>query len=138
VRLDSRALVVLPLVLIVDDYLDALDMYAMYLSDHGFRVATASCGAEGIASARAETPALILMDVQMADMLGTEALAILRADSTFDAVPIIAFTAQAVESQLMRVRVAGFDSVILKPCLPDDLAMAINHLIATRRGQHQN
>ena len=132
------AQVVPPLVLIVDDYVDAVDMYAMYLGANGFRVATATSGEEGIASASAEPPALILMDVQMADMMGTQALSILRADPTFDNIPIIAFTAQAMDTQLMSVRAAGFDDVILKPCLPDDLAMAITHLIAVpRAAQHK-
>jgi CheY-like chemotaxis protein len=126
-----------PLILIVDDYVDALDMYAMYLEANGFRVATAVSGEAGIASAGANRPALILMDVVMADMAGTQALSILRADPAFDAVPIVAFTALAIDSEVMRVRSAGFDDVILKPCYPDILAAAIRELIATpRAAQH--
>ena len=123
-----------PLVLIVDDFDDALDIYQQYLTFKGYRVLTASSGAEAIATARQHNPALILMDLSMAVMTGTEAMRILRNDAMFSLVPIVAFTAHALEDERVTALRAGFDEVIPKPCLPDELVTAVERLLATGRG----
>ena len=56
-----------PLVLIVDDYQDAREMYAEYLKASGFRVAEARTGLEAVAKARELLPDCILMDAWWAD-----------------------------------------------------------------------
>jgi two-component system, cell cycle response regulator DivK len=118
-----------PLILIVDDFEDALDIYREYLSFKGFRVATASSGLEAITTALTERPALILMDLRMAHMTGAEAMHALRADPDFQAVPIIAFTAHALDEERRAALQAGFDDLIPKPCLPDELLAAVNRLL---------
>ena len=67
-----------PLILIVDDFVDALDIYQQYLTFKGYRVVTARSGREAIDVARTRMPAVILMDLSMAVMTGTEAMRILR------------------------------------------------------------
>jgi CheY-like chemotaxis protein len=120
-----------PLILIVDDFPDALDIYQSYLSFKGHRVITAASGAEAIALVREQRPALIFMDLQMAEMTGTTAMLQIRADAAAHAnVPIIALTAHALEEQRVAALAAGFDEVIPKPCLPDQLAAAIDRLLA--------
>ena len=121
------------LILIVDDYEDALLMYEDFLTFKGFHVITAKSGAEALALAQAHKPQLILMDIEMPRMSGTEAMLTLRADSAFDQVPIIAFTAHALEFEQRAARNAGFDEVIAKPCLLDELFVAIERLLATPR-----
>jgi two-component system, cell cycle response regulator DivK len=120
-----------PLILIVDDFEDALDMYRDYLTFKGFRVATAATGPDAITIAIKEKPALIFMDLRMAEMSGTEAMDALRADPDFQKVPIIAFTAHALESERRTALRAGFDELIAKPCLPDDLVGAVTRLLAS-------
>jgi two-component system cell cycle response regulator DivK len=119
-----------PLILLVDDFADALEMYEEYLCFKGFRVVTATNGPSAIEIATAERPALILMDLQLAGMTGTEAMRLLRADARFDPVPIIAFTAHAFDDERVEALSAGFDEVVAKPCLPDDLVGAVNRLLA--------
>ena len=65
-------------VLVVDDSPDARALYGEYLEFCGFRVETAADGEEAIAKARAEWPAVILMDLAMPRMDGWEAIRRLR------------------------------------------------------------
>jgi len=125
-----------PLILLVDDFKDALEMYAEYLTFKGYRVRIASTGEHAIDVARAETPALIFMDLRMPEMTGTEALGRLRADPTFKNVPIVALTAHALQDECALALFNGFDEVISKPCLPDDLAAAIERLLVDGRPTH--
>jgi CheY-like chemotaxis protein len=119
-----------PLVLIVDDFADALDIYATYLSFKGYRVMTAASGAQAIAIAQEYHPAVILMDIRMALMTGTEAMRILRRDPQFSTVAIVAFTAHAFDDERVMALADGFDEVISKPCNPDDLVAAVQRLLS--------
>jgi two-component system cell cycle response regulator DivK len=121
------------LVLIVDDFDDALEIYEQYLTFKGYRVMTAGTGAEAVELARARHPSLIFMDLRMAVMTGTEAMQLLRQDVAFNDVPIVAFTAHALDDEKAIALAAGFDEVIPKPCLPDDLMAAVNRLLANPR-----
>lgn len=122
-----------PLILLVDDNADGREMYNEYLTFKGCRVIVATDGANGIDKARTEHPDVILMDLRMPSMTGTEAMRSLRADPTFARVPIVALTAHALDGEHAKARAAGFDAVILKPCLPDDLLTEIEHLLAIKR-----
>jgi CheY-like chemotaxis protein len=121
------------LILLVDDFEDALEMYADYLTFKGYRVLKADNGHAAIEAASTEKPALIFMDLRMPYMSGTEALHRLRADPTFSDVPIVALTAHALEDERLSALVAGFDEVIPKPCLPDELVAAIERLLVEGR-----
>jgi CheY-like chemotaxis protein len=124
-----------PLILLVDDFTDTLEMYAEYLTFRGLRVATAASGAEAVAMGlAADRPAVILMDLEMRGMSGTEALRVLRAEPMLAAVPILAFTAHAMVSERDVAMRHGFDGVIPKPCLPDELVT----LIAPYLTQHRD
>ena len=122
-----------PLILLAEDYEDAQDIYSTYLRFHGYRVALAATGAEAITLAHAETPAMMLLDIRMPGMTGTEAMQILRTDPKFAAVPIFAFTAHALEDEHRAALAAGFDQVISKPCLPDELLRSIQSTLARIR-----
>jgi len=108
-------------------------MYADYLTFKGYRVLKADTGQAAIEAASTEKPALIFMDLRMPYMSGTEALHRLRADPTFSDVPIVALTAHALEDERLSALVAGFDEVIPKPCLPDELVAAIERLLVEGR-----
>jgi CheY-like chemotaxis protein len=122
-------------ILVVDDYEDALEIYQRYLTFKGYEVITATSGVQAIAMAHAYRPQLILMDIEMPTMNGTEAMRILRADPVFDQVPIVAFTAHALEFEQQAARDAGFDEVIAKPCLLEELLVGVERLLATPRIQ---
>ncbi|HVG55440.1 MAG TPA: response regulator [Vicinamibacterales bacterium] len=122
-----------PLILLAEDYEDAQDIYSTYLRLHGYRVALAATGPEAITLAHAETPAMILLDIRMPGMTGTEVMQILRTDAKFAAVPIFALTAHALEDEHAAALSAGFDQVISKPCLPDELLRSVQSTLARVR-----
>ena len=121
-----------PLVMIVDDFEDALEMYRDYLVFSGLRVTTAANGEDAIAVAIRDQPDVIFMDIRMPGMTGTEAMVALRQEPRFNKVPIVALTAHALHAEHAAALRAGFDEVISKPCLPDELVAAIKRLIAQR------
>lgn len=118
-----------PVILLVDDFDDALDIYGEYLAYRGYRVILGRNGQEALDLARTHRPALILLDLRMPVLSGLEAVRLLRADRTFDGCPIVALTAHALESERVEALRAGFDEVIAKPCLPDQLADSVARIL---------
>ena len=82
-----------PTILLVDDDRLVLGVCSAALEDHGYRVVMATHGQAGIAMAQHERPALILLDIMMADMDGFEVCRHLRADPALRHTPIILMTA---------------------------------------------
>lgn len=118
-----------PLILVVDDYQDAREMYAEYLQFSGFRVAEARNGNEAVAQAMALKPDLILMDLSLPGMDGWEATRLLKADETTQHIPIVALTGHALAGASEGARRAGCDSFVTKPCLPDDLVVEVRRML---------
>ena len=118
-----------PLILLVDDFEDALDIYGQYLTYRGYRVVVARNGKDAVKKAQVCRPDLILLDLRMPVMTGTDALRIMRADQTLADVPIIALTAHALDAERRNALEAGFDDFIAKPCLPDDLVAVVDRLV---------
>ena len=124
-----------PLILVVDDYQDAREMYAEYLQYSGFRVAEAKNGNEAVTQARALKPDLILMDLSLPGMDGWEATRVLKADEETKHIPIVALTGHALAGASEGARKAGCDSFVTKPCLPDDLVVEVRRMLnAVKQG----
>lgn len=120
-----------PLILLVDDVEDALDIYGQYLTYRGYRVVVARNGLEAVKKARICRPDLVLLDLRMPIMTGLDTLRIMRADESLARVPIVALTAHALDEERQEALNAGFDDFIAKPCLPDELVRALQrHLPA--------
>jgi len=122
-----------PVVLVVDDSPDARAMYGEYLRFCGFRVVTAKNGEEGVAAAHAEWPAVIVMDLQMPQMDGWEAIRHLRQDPLTAEIPIIALSAFAFGDAPDRARKAGADLCLSKPCLPPQVARVVRAMLFSSR-----
>lgn len=118
-----------PLILVVDDYQDAREMYAEYLQFSGFRVAEAKNGNEAVEQAMTLKPDLILMDLSLPGMDGWEATRLLKADETTKHIPIVALTGHALAGASEGARKAGCDSFVTKPCLPDDLVVEVRRML---------
>jgi CheY-like chemotaxis protein len=108
-----------PLVLVVDDYQDAREMYAEYLKASGFRVEEARTGVEAVAKAREVKPDCILMDLSLPGIDGWEATRQLKADNSTHHIPVVAITGHASELASRDARAAGCAAFVLKPALPD-------------------
>jgi len=124
-----------PLILVVDDYQDAREMYAEYLQFSGFRVAEARNGNEAIEQAFALRPDLILMDLSLPGMDGWEATRQLKSDERTRLIPVVALTGHALAGASDGARKAGCDSFVTKPCLPDDLVVEVRRMLNTVQRQ---
>jgi two-component system, cell cycle response regulator DivK len=120
-----------PLILVVDDYQDAREMYAEYLQFSGFRVAEARNGNEAVAQAFSLRPDLILMDLSLPGMDGWEATRVLKSDERTKHIPVVALTGHALAGASEGARKAGCDSFVTKPCLPDDLVVEVRRMLDT-------
>ena len=107
-----------PLILVVDDYDDAREMYAEYLVFCGFRIAEARNGNEALEQAFALKPDLILMDLSLPGMDGWEATRQLKADDRTKNIPVVALTAFARIEDRTRALVEGFNLHMSKPVEP--------------------
>jgi CheY-like chemotaxis protein len=123
-----------PLVLVVEDYQDAREMYAAYLQYAGFRVAEATNGLEAIEQSVALKPDIILMDLALPKVDGWEATRRLKEDERTRDIPIVALTGHALAGHAEGARRAGCDAFVTKPCLPDELVAEIRRMLAARDG----
>ena len=105
----------LPLVLIVDDSTRNRKLAGDVLRLAGFRTLEAGTAAEAIALASAQLPDVILMDLRLPDLDGTEAARTLRAAPRTSGIPIVALTALAVDARDDWLVEAGFAGAIGKP-----------------------
>lgn len=115
--------------LIVDDYPDALDIWALYLGSLGYRVSTACDGEEALAQAQRLLPDLIVLDLELPRLSGFDVAKQLRANPETQFIPLIAATGYSHTKQLDRAREMGFDQIVIKPCDPDLLVAEIERLL---------
>lgn len=118
-----------PLVLVVEDYQDAREMYVEYLKFSGFRVAEARNGLEAIEQAVHLLPNIILMDLALPRMDGWEATRRLKDDERTRHIPVVALTGHALAGHAEGARQAGCEAFVTKPCLPDALVAEINRVL---------
>jgi CheY-like chemotaxis protein len=116
-------------ILIVDDYPDAVEIWALYLRAFGYRVSTASDGVEAVAQAERLLPDLIVLDLELPRMSGFDVARHLRANPDTEDIPLIAATGYSHQRQLDLARDAGFDLIVVKPCEPDELVGEIERLL---------
>ena len=122
-----------PLVLVVEDYQDAREMYSAYLQFSGYRVAEATNGLEAIETAVQLMPDIILMDLALPKVDGWEATKRLKSDPRTKHIPIVALTGHALAGFAEGAREAGCDAFVTKPCLPDALVAEIRRMLGRTR-----
>jgi CheY-like chemotaxis protein len=131
----ARAITSAPVVLIVDDYRDACEMYAAYFEIAGFCPLKASDGYQALRLAVDMQTDVILMDLAMPGIDGYEVTRRLKAEPKTRHIPVIALTAHARGRQASDLLASGFDDLIIKPCLPDVLADELVRVVRRiRRG----
>lgn len=102
-------------VLVVEDNDRGLKLVRTLLELRGYRVLEARSGAEAVAQAVEQLPALVLMDIQLPDISGIEALALLRGHEQTRRIPVVALTALAMKGDRERLLADGFDAYLAKP-----------------------
>jgi CheY-like chemotaxis protein len=123
--------------LVVDDEPDAVLILARTLSARGYKVTTAETGRQAINLAKAEKPDLILLDILMPDIDGTQVAAALQEDPTTRNIPVIFLTCLITKkTQEIGLRYHDIDryAFMSKPYDLDNLLMEINRLVGVRVG----
>ena len=120
-----------PTVLIIEDNEQNLYLMRFLLEKNGFAVTAARDGREGIRSACALLPDLILLDIQLPLMDGYMVAKELRGQEPLEKTPIIAVTSYAMAGDRERALGAGATGYIEKPINPDTFVHQIStHLRA--------
>ena len=101
--------------LLVEDNEMNRDMLSRRLARRGYEVAVALDGEQGVAMAKSEAPALILMDMSLPGMDGWEATRQIKAMPETRAIPVIALTAHAMAGDREKAIAAGCDEFDTKP-----------------------
>jgi two-component system cell cycle response regulator DivK len=122
-----------PVVLLVDDHPDSIEMYAIALLTQGFEPVSADNADEAFARACARRPDVIVTDMTLPGASGLELTRRLREDRRTRDAGIIVLTGDAGGSTREQASDAGCDRFLLKPCLPDALGLEIRDLLVTRR-----
>jgi two-component system cell cycle response regulator DivK len=102
-------------VLIVDDNEKNMKLARDVLRLAGFQTVGATTGGESIEAATRHLPDVILMDIRLPDMDGTDAARAIRADPRTTAIPIIALTSLAMKGDRELLLASGFDGYLEKP-----------------------
>ena len=114
-------------ILLVEDNEMNRDMLSRRLARRGYEVVIAVDGEQGVAMARSEAPALILMDMSLPGLDGWEATRQIKAAPETRAIPVIALTAHAMSGDREKAVAAGCDDFDTKPV---DLARLLEKIEA--------
>lgn len=119
-------------VLVIEDNDNNMELISFMLQANEFSVLKAYRGQQGIDMALTNKPDLVLLDIQLPDIDGTQVLAELRRNQDFAATPIIAVTSYAMTGDSKMLLGAGCDGYIEKPIDPDRFIDQINTVLAER------
>jgi CheY-like chemotaxis protein len=122
-------------ILIVEDNEMNRDMLSRRLARRGYEILIALDGEEGIATAKAERPDLILMDMSLPVIDGWEATRRLKAEPGTGAIPVIGLTAHAMAGDREKVIAAGCDDYDTKPV---ELPRLLEKIEALLRADHKS
>jgi two-component system cell cycle response regulator DivK len=116
-------------ILVIEDTEDNRHIVRDLLTSVGYEIVEAVDGPQGVATAEAEHPDLILMDIQLPEMDGYEATRRIRAIPNLAQVPIIAVTSYALSGDEAKTREAGCDGYVAKPFSPRQLLAKIREFL---------
>ena len=102
-------------ILVVEDNELNMKLFRDVLVAGGYRTLEATTGGEAVELATEHAPDLVLMDIQLPDVGGVQALGRLRANERTAAIPVLALTAQAMDGDRERFLAAGFNGYLSKP-----------------------
>jgi CheY-like chemotaxis protein len=115
-------------VLVIDDAPEIRRIASFSLTRFGqMQVLEAATGQEGVATARAEQPDAILLDLVLPDLDGAGVLAALRADPATAAIPVVLLSATVVDPD--RVQAMGAQAALAKPFDPMGLPQALRNAL---------
>jgi len=116
-------------ILVIEDHEDNRRILRYLLTSAGYEVFEAITGEEGVASAEAQRPDLILMDIQLPGLDGYEATRRIKANPDLRRIPIIVVTSYALSGDDVKALAAGCDAYVTKPFNPRQLLAKIQEYL---------
>ena len=117
------------LILIIEDNDKNLKLLRDVLQVKGYETIEATTAEEGLPLARAQRPALVLMDIQLPGIDGITAFRRLRAEPITEQIPVIAVTASAMTLDKAKIMQAGFDGYQPKPIRVKEFAEEVRRVL---------
>jgi len=122
-----------PKILLVDDEPEARAGLAHGLRAHGYEVVEVGTGQEALDRVKAEWPALIVLDIVLPDIPGTEVFDRLRADPITKAIPVLLLTAKPDIAEKLPSTYAESDRMIEKPGRMEDVMGMVRNMLTGKR-----
>jgi two-component system phosphate regulon response regulator PhoB len=122
-------------ILIVEDEQDVLDLVVYNLKKAGYHTVTARDGVGGLNKARDLLPALVVLDLMLPQLEGTEVCKRLKADSKTANIPILMLTAKASEVDRILGLELGADDYVTKPFSPRELVLRVKSILGRIKGR---
>lgn len=122
-------------ILIVDDEQDVLDLLAYHLQRAGYKVFTARDGATALQKAREQLPALVVLDLMLPEVEGTDVCKRLKAEAKTAQIPILMLTAKAEEVDRVLGLELGADDYVTKPFSPREVVLRIKSILRRAQGE---
>jgi two-component system cell cycle response regulator DivK len=117
-------------VLVIEDNVSNMELATFLLESAGHTVLPATDAEAGLATAAAERPDLVLMDIQLPGMDGLHATALLKASAETSSIPVVALTALAMKGDAERIHAAGCDGYIAKPMAYTEFLATVERFLA--------
>jgi DNA-binding response OmpR family regulator len=116
-------------ILVVDDEPEAVELVEFNLKQAGFDVTTAADGREALKKAKAQLPALVVLDLMLPEVDGLEVCKLLRRDGATAKIPILMLTAKAAEIDRVLGLELGADDYVTKPFSPRELVLRVKKIL---------
>lgn len=119
-------------ILLVDDSIDNLRLFKLYLSKGSYEIVEAMNGREAVIKFKQELPDIVFMDLEMPEMGGLEAVVEMRKEEVateMDPIYMIAITGNSEESILADCAKAGFSKVLIKPVSKKDFLSCLTNTL---------
>ena len=124
-------------ILIVDDEADILTLLEYNLDKAGFEVVSAQDGPEAIELTKKKRPDLIILDIMLPSMEGTEVCKIIKKDEATSHIPVIMLTAKGEEVDRIVGFELGAEDYITKPFSPRELILRVKAVLKRLHGQQE-
>jgi two-component system phosphate regulon response regulator PhoB len=119
----------MPRILIVEDEQDLASLLVYNLKQAGFEVDVATCGAAAMSKAQSFKPDLVLLDLMLPDIPGTDVLRMLRADPARGRAAVVMVTAKGREEDRIRGLELGADDYVAKPFSVRELVLRVQAVL---------